>query len=270
MYEFDMEESIIEAQTRDFLKFLATVDYSVSPPEIARTTHAKVKELIGVEDLYKYKKKLYNDKMLEKYASFKHTVQNSASPVHTAVSLAIGGNIIDFSPKTRKNIDEFIETILQTPAKIDDIDKMLQDLRNAESILYLTDNTGEIVMDRILIETLIETGLTGREKITVATRGFPIINDATLEDAGYVGLTNVVKVIGNGDSTPGTALQHCSEEFLRVYKNADVIISKGQGNFETLEHHKEKNRYFMLVAKCAVIAGKLGVDMGDFVCKNSL
>lgn len=270
MYEFEPNEAVREANTREYLKFLSTIEYTVTPPEIARTAHSKIKELIGNNDPYREKKKLYNTKMLEKYDFFKTTVQNSGNPVYTAVQLAIGGNIIDFTPKNKGDIDDSIEKILHTDLTINDVDKMIEDLKNASLLLYLTDNTGEIVLDKLLIETLTENGIIDKEKVVAATRGYPIINDATFEDARETGLTDVVHVIGNGDYTPGTLLETSSEEFREVYRKADVVISKGQGNFETLEHKKDKNIYFLLIAKCEVIAKKIQVDVGSFICKKSI
>ena len=128
----------------------------------------------------------------------------------------------------------------------------------AESILYLADNAGEIVFDKILIEQL------GPEKIKLAVKGGPVINDATIEDVEETGLTDLVRVISNGNDAPGTILGLCSEEFRHSFEEADLIIAKGQGNYESLSDF-DKNIFFLLKAKCPVVANHLGCEVGSTV-----
>jgi uncharacterized protein with ATP-grasp and redox domains len=139
-----------------------------------------------------------------------------------------------------------------------DQERFLELVDQADSILYLTDNAGEIVFDRLLIEQL------PLHKITVAVRGFPVLNDATLEDAKEVGLDRLVKVMNNGSDAPGTILNDCSVDFVESFHRADLIIAKGQGNYETLSNHR-KHIIFMLKAKCPVIARDIGCKVGDMV-----
>lgn len=266
--EFGIDECTREKQTREFLLFLSSLDYGVTPPEIGRTTHMKMRELLNNKDPYYEKKKLYNKKMMEKYENFKEQVLVSQDPVMTSAILAIGGNIIDFSPKTN-DMDKVIDNILNSTLKVNHVDLMIEDMKKAERILYLTDNAGEIVLDKLFIQMLIRNNIVERSKIVVAAKGYPVINDATLEDAEETGLTELVRVVSNGDCTPGTLLRETSEEFRKLFESADVVISKGQGNFETLDAVTGKNIYFMLIAKCRIIAEKMGVGIGDFVCKKT-
>ena len=131
-------------------------------------------------------------------------------------------------------------------------------LSSAQSILYLGDNTGEIVFDQLLIQQL------PMDRVTFVVRGKPIINDATMTDAVNTGMTNLVKVIDNGDDAPGTVLEACSDRFKRVYQDADIVIAKGQGNYETLSN-SDKKIFFLLKAKCAVVAEHIGCNVGDSV-----
>jgi uncharacterized protein with ATP-grasp and redox domains len=236
--------------------------------QILKASHEKIKEFINNGDPFLEKKKLYNQKMLERYSYFSQEIKNSADPLKKAVILSIGGNIIDFLPKDNQNIDDKIENLLHRDLAIDDVSLLLEDLHNAASILYLTDNTGEIVLDKLLIETLIEHNVIDQHKITVATRGMPIINDATLEDAQEIGLTNIVNVINNGDNSPGTILATSSKEFQDYFYKADVVVAKGMGNFETLDEIKNKKLYCLFVSKCEYASKKLGVTMDDFICKK--
>lgn len=260
--------NIQEERVREFLTFLSNHNYNVTPVQILKATHEKIKEFINNNDPFFEKKKLYNQKMLEQYNYFRQEIKNSADPLKKAVILAIGGNIIDFLPKDNQNIDDKITNLLQRKLAVDDVDQLVEDLHNAASILYLTDNTGEIVLDKLLIETLIEYNIIAKDKITVATRGVPIINDATLEDAEAIGLTQMVNVISNGDNAPGTILETTSKEFQDYFNKADVVISKGMGNFETLDEIENKKIYFLFVAKCEYSAVKLGVAIDDFLCKK--
>ena len=162
------------------------------------------------------------------------------------------------------DVNETIKYVLNSKFKIDHVDKFKKEIIKAKSILYLGDNAGEIVFDKLFIETI------DHPNLTYAVRGAPIINDATMDDADYVGITNIVKVISNGYDAPSTLLDKCSEEFMNIYNNADIIISKGQGNLEGLLNNSGgKNIFFLLMIKCEVIAELLDVNNGDFVVFNN-
>jgi hypothetical protein len=143
-----------------------------------------------------------------------------------------------------------------------DIDMLRESIDSAKNILYLGDNCGEIVFDRLLIEQL------PLDKVTFVVRGGPIINDATMGDARETGMTELVNVIDNGSNIPGTVLEKCSKEFRECFVDADLIIAKGQGNYETLSSC-EKNIFFLLQAKCPVISGHIGCEQGSFIVKRS-
>lgn len=135
-------------------------------------------------------------------------------------------------------------------------------LSTAKTVLYLGDNAGEIVLDKLFIETLMHPNL------YFAVRGAPVINDATLDDAQYVGIDAVADVISNGYDAPSTIVDRCSPQFQELFNKADVIISKGQGNLEGLLEKTDKQVYFLLMVKCDVIAEALGVKKGDFVVRK--
>ncbi|HBO45688.1 MAG TPA: hypothetical protein DD670_17530 [Planctomycetaceae bacterium] len=182
----------------------------------------------------------------------------------TAVRLAIAGNVMDLGVKGGLNESEIrvsIEQSLDEPLDGDTI-AFAAAVRESQNILYLTDNLGEIVFDRLLIERM------PREKTTVAVRGAPVINDATLEDAKAAGLTDLVYVIDNGSDAPGTILHDCSDYFQRRFADADLIIAKVQGNYETLRE-SSKQVYFLLRVKCPVIARDVGCPVGRMVLQPS-
>ncbi|HEY9124266.1 MAG TPA: ARMT1-like domain-containing protein, partial [Bacteroidales bacterium] len=158
-----------------------------------------------------------------------------------------------------------IDKVLYSHFAIDHSAELKKAIAGAQTILYLGDNNGEIVFDKLFIETV------GHPDVYFAVRGAPVINDVTLDDARYVGIDKVAKVISNGYDAPSTIVEHCSDEFRHIFEKADIVISKGQGNLEGLLHRTQKEVYFMLMVKCNVIADALQVNKGDFVVKkNSL
>jgi uncharacterized protein with ATP-grasp and redox domains len=174
-----------------------------------------------------------------------------------AARLAIAGNLMDMGVignLTEAEVRQTMEQALHAPF-FGELDKFRQAVGDAKSILYLADNAGEIVFDRLLIEQL------PTERVTLAVRGAPIINDVTLIDAQAVGLDQIVEVIDNGSDAPGTILSDCSPEFLRRFAAADLIISKGQGNFETLSG-EAGNIFFLFKVKCPKVANLVGQPVG--------
>jgi uncharacterized protein with ATP-grasp and redox domains len=153
---------------------------------------------------------------------------------------------------------------LAAPVDPDAAAALRRAVAGADRILYLCDNAGEIVFDRLLIEVL------PSEKITAVVRGTPVINDATLEDARATGLTEVVRVMDNGSDAPGTLLETCSPAFRDCFAAADLIIAKGQGNFETLSETRGKRIFFLLKVKCPLIARDIGEPTGRLVVKPHL
>ena len=151
-----------------------------------------------------------------------------------------------------------IDSALSVPLVGDGLNAFRNAIDQARQILYLGDNAGEIVFDRLLVEIL------PREKVTYVVKAHPIINDATIEDAKMAGITDLVEVIDNGDDTPGTVVENCSSEFQKRFEEADMIISKGQGNYETL-NLVPKNIFFLLMAKCPVIAREIECKQGSLV-----
>jgi len=156
-----------------------------------------------------------------------------------------------------------INETLNQPFAINNLPEFKKALERSRRILYLTDNAGEIVFDRILIEELPDY----RDRVIVAVKSEPVINDATMEDAEQAGLTDIVRVIENGSDAPGTILEECSEEFLEIFYNSDMIIAKGQGNYESLSENDHRV-FFLLKAKCSVISRHLRVRIGDIIVKS--
>jgi len=258
-------EQIHEQVVREVLRLAADLDMSQSPPAIGQQIHRLIRELIGNNDPYHELKQRFNRLAMRMCIELEERVRTSEDPLGTAVRLAIAGNIIDLGVKT-SIAESDIERTIRDCLTADFDSQQLEDFRSAVSrakrILYLADNAGEIVFDRLLIELL------PYEKITVVVKGEPVINDATMEDAEFTGLTKIVEVIDNGDDTPGTVPETCSQAFRNRFEKADLVIAKGQGNFETLSD-VDKNIFFLVKVKCPVIARGLNCEVGTMVLRKS-
>jgi hypothetical protein len=201
---------------------------------------------------------------MELYPRLKDRIRGSMNPLETAVRLAIAGNVIDFgiySSLGEADVVDAIDSALVDGWDADCLEALAQAVNDAREILYLGDNAGEIVFDRLLIEEL------PRGKVTFAVKGSPVINDATMEDAERVGLSSLVEVIDNGSDAPGTIVEDCSAEFRGRFERSDLIIAKGQGNYESLSG-VDKDVFFILKAKCPVIARDLGCDIGQMILRR--
>ncbi|PLX22584.1 MAG: hypothetical protein C0599_06035 [Salinivirgaceae bacterium] len=236
----------------------------LSNPELAAKIHRNARTILDEYDLYEDEKKRSNKLILDQYDYWKNVIQESPSPLQTAIKLAVVGNVIDYGAHSVKyDIISQIEHLYQTPLKIDQTDDLIAEIESAKSIMILGDNSGEIVFDRLLIETM------GHSNVTYVVRGKPVINDVTLEDAKQVGIDKEAKVISNGSDAPSTILTDCDSEFVEQFKKVDLIISKGMGNYEGLMHEKGLNIFHLLITKCHSVAEFLKVERNSLVVKGT-
>jgi len=242
---------------RDTLRWAAEVDFSLSPPEMAQYVHRHLRKVIGVNDPYRAIKDRTNRLAMELVPSLRAEIETSADPLLMAARLAIAGNIIDLGANgnwKESDVHLAVKNAFTEPL-YGEMDEFRRSVAEAKSILYLADNAGEIAFDRFLIEQL------SPPRVTLVVRGGPVINDATLDDARDVGLDRVVHVIDNGSDAPGTLLSDCSAEFRSRFDIADLIISKGQGNFETL-NDAPGNIFFLFKVKCPLVAAHVAQPVG--------
>jgi uncharacterized protein with ATP-grasp and redox domains len=233
-------------------------------PEIHRILSQKYTQLVGIEDLYLDEKNRSNELALDLYREFKPQVLASSNPFNMALRLSIAGNIMDYSQGAEFDIQETIEKVLHSAFAIDQSIELEKKIKQAKKILYLGDNAGEIVFDKLFIEMIMHPNL------TYVVRGGAALNDVLLSDAQQVGIDLVADVISNGYNASSTILDKCSDEFLKIYHEADLIISKGQGNLEGLIDANDPRIFFLLMVKCDVMAERIGVDKGSFVVMNPL
>jgi len=257
------DEKLHERVLREVAKKLLESNWDLTPPELAHQVHSIVKRITNENDPYKEVKRESNDLVLKMYPELKEKVKKSRDPLRTAVRLAIAGNIIDFGVPQEFNLEETIREVLKKKFAIDDYKKLKEKLKDAKMLLFFVDNAGEIGLDKLLVETFLEAKKL--EKIDFVVKGGPIINDATLEDAVYMGLDGLPNseflTISNGEV--GTGPARSSQTVKRWIKEHDLVISKGQGNYEGLSEHN--GLFFMLMVKCPIIASDLGVEVGDII-----
>ncbi|MDY6855497.1 MAG: ARMT1-like domain-containing protein [Thermodesulfobacteriota bacterium] len=255
------DEAVRRKVIESVMERLPRLSFDVSPPEIAQVVHGLIKEITGELDPYREIKKKHNEILLKLYSPLKETVKNSQDRLLTATKMAIAGNVIDLGVQNEiKNIEDSICRVLSSNLVIDYYREFKEALINSGFVLYLGDNAGEIVLDMILIE---EIKRMKDIEIVFLVRGGPIINDVTMEDAKLVGMSDVVRVVSNGSDAPATILSQCSSEILELFSRTDMIVSKGQGNYESLS--EEDRIFFLLKAKCPVVARELGVNIGDAI-----
>ncbi len=243
-----------------------------SPPEMGKTIYSLVNKYSPKKDPYANEKKKSNELSLAIYPKLKKIVKSSNKPLLKAVELAIAGNIIDFGVKANLNIKKELLAIVKRHETEDKPKKDFfqfkafeKKLKECKNILYLGDNAGETVFDRILIEEIISKHK--GKKIIYVVKDKPVLNDALYEDAKVSGLCDLAEIVSSGSDAPGTVLKFCSKDFLKIYRSADMVISKGQGNYEALSDAK-KEIFFLFIAKCPVICKDEAFSLMDMVLKH--
>ena len=250
-------------------KAVQTFPLESTPPEMGKIIHTIIKRKVPNGDPYKEIRRETNDLVLSIYPRLKEIVSSSSNRLLKAVELAIYGNVIDYGPNSKDKVErELYKIASQKEIPLVKCQKRFQykefvrALTKTKKLLYLADNAGEIVFDKLLIEEI--KRVKSDVEITVAVKEVPIINDATIEDAKHCELHKTAKLMSSGSDAPGTILSLCKSEFLEIFDDADMIISKGQGNFESLSDVK-KNIFFLLMAKCKVVASHLGCNAGEII-----
>lgn len=248
---------------RRLARVLPTLDMNQAPAAISKPVYDIVFDVTGIRDPYARSKKETNQAALELLPALEASIHHSKDPLKKAIHLAVAGNIIDLGIGHAFDLKKDVTRIMKQPFAIDHTAQFRKELTPGRKLLYLADNCGEIVFDRILIEQLLEAGL----KVTVAVKSGPIINDALREDAEFAGITALCPVIETGSDDIGVGWANISPTFCHHIHGADVILAKGHGNFETCIG-KRGNYYFLLKAKCDIVAAELGVRNGDTVFKH--
>ena len=251
-----------EEIARLLLREIADSDWRESPVAVTQRMQRRLRDLGGHPDPYRALKTRMNTVALDLLPALADAAARRADPREAAVRLAIAGNLLDAGSKNRLTPEELpghLAQVWDLPL-VGDVAALFRAAETARRVLYLADNAGEIVFDRMLVEAL----PVGR--VTVAVRGVPVLNDATLDDATVAGLPAVAKVVDNGSDAPGTILAETSPAFQRCFREADLIISKGQGNLETLSD-VDAPLFFLLTVKCPAVGAVVDAPVGALVVK---
>ena len=260
------DEEIHAEVLQEVMKHFQNVSLTLSPPELSREVHNIIREITGSKDPYKKVKNKSNEMVKKDYPYLKNLVNESDDPLLTAIKLSIIGNVIDFGTTKRFNVDEMIGNAGKLEFDASSYPRFKHALGKSKTILYLADNTGEIFFDKLLLEELVKRG----KLITYVVKANPILNDALIEDAKFAGIEKLATVIegdsGQKLSSPGMILSYASKDFLEIFKSSDMIISKGQGNYEGLSD-VDRDVFFMLMVKCPLVAQDIHSEVGKLILK---
>jgi damage-control phosphatase, subfamily I len=253
--------------SREAERIIEGASFDQAPARISTLLHRLIRTATGV-DPYRNVKETYNRIALDQLPGLRSLAAadaDAAVRLASAVRAAIAGNIIDFGIYDRVDLSRSVSETFGLPLPQPAFRKFSEAVGAARNVLYLCDNAGEIVFDRILIELLRQQG----KQVTAVVKGVPVINDATMEDARAAGLAESAdRVIDNGNDGIGTLLELCSDEFREAYRGADLIISKGQANYETLAPERDGRTFYLFKVKCSVVAEALGKQEGDIVLQG--
>ncbi|HHY70990.1 MAG TPA: DUF89 family protein, partial [Thermoanaerobacterales bacterium] len=265
----DLDDKLRSEILKKVMNLLYNISWELTPDEIANKVYNLIREETGIADPYKQIKQKSNKIAMDLYTKLKIEMKNvrKKDRIYLAANLAIAGNIIDYGPAVEFDLQKTIEEVLNKKPAINDFDILSEKIMSAQSLLYFADNAGEIVFDKIFIEEMITIRDKPFDLISFVVKGGPIINDAMIEDAYEAGIDELPNVafykLGNGQK--GTGPNRWDDVVKGWIKEHNLVISKGQGNFEGLSENSDI--FFMLIAKCPVIAKEIGVDVKDTVIK---
>lgn len=258
-YPRDIDNDKKIAYMQAILRVIADASESMSAPMIMRKIAKIQRQMFGSEMDYSEIKHHFNQLMLEKEMDVQEEIDASEDELKLAIQFAIIGNFIDFGAMKsvdEQKLEEFFSSARDISINEEEYISLRKDILDAKKITYLTDNCGEIVMDKLLIRVIQK--MNPDANLTVLVRGEQVLNDATLEDAVQVGLTEMTNVRGNGSDIAGTCIEELSEEARKIIYDSDVILAKGQGNFETMQMCG-LNVYYIFMCKCEMFARKFQV-----------
>jgi damage-control phosphatase, subfamily I len=246
-----------ERIVRDVLEILSDLDFARTPPVVVQAIHRRIRELTGVEDPYEAAKTRFNRLAMDALPALTELVRAAGDPLLAAARCAVAANAIDTGAASSLGEADVRAALQGLPEQSAHGNWLgfAKAASRARRILYLADNAGELAVDRLVVQAL------GAKRVTVVVRGGAVLNDATRADAREVGMDDLAEVIDNGSDAPGTVLEDCSEAFRERFASADLIIAKGQGNFETLSDSKRTIAFWFKV-KCPLVAHETGLPVG--------
>lgn len=261
------DEAVHSRVLKRILRVLSKTDFRLPPPAIAYRVYRAIGKATRCPDPYLQTKERSDGMALECAEWAREIVARSKDPLGTALKLAAAANVVDFGVGVKFDLKESLRNVIEKGLQLDESAVFTEALARAGTLLYIGDNAGEIVFDKLLLET-IGVRHPSLKKI-FAVRGGPVINDITGRDAERVKMKEVAEVVSTGYAAPGVILKRSSRKFRRAFAGADLVLAKGQGNYESLSAEGGTKVYFLLRAKCQVIARELDVEIGHFVFKRN-
>lgn len=255
-----------EEATRKLFKVLSDVTFEYSNPYVMGKTFDVIKKVYQNDNPYKEIKSEYNHLILEMVNELEEMIDNSSNRLDTALRLAVVGNLIDFGARHSFDKDALrnrINNQSEIEFAIDFSNQLLHRLRKAKSLFYIGDNCGEIVFDKLFIEEIKKAN--PDIVVNFAVRGDAILNDVTLDDALEVGMDKIANIVSSKMAVPGTILSKTPKEFQNLFHESDIVIAKGQGNYESLSDIKRNDLYLILMAKCQYVANTVGANLMDYI-----
>ena len=248
------------------MNHLKSISFSNSPPELSKDVHSIIRNITKSEDPYKKVKDKSNKSAKNQYSQLKKLLKEADDPLLMAIKIAIVGNVIDFGTSNRYNVEDMLNNVVKKDFDNVSYNLFKNSLYTAKNILYLADNTGEVFFDKLLINELLKQV----KEVTYVVRANPIINDATIQDAKFAGIDKIATVIeadsGQKHSAPGVVLNYTSKKFKNLFESSDMVISKGQGNYEGLSN-VNRDVFFMLVVKCPLVSQDISEEVGKLILK---
>jgi len=261
------DEDQMDLILRDAMLHLEESDWSLPPPQLAVEIYRNARRTTGCDDPYLADKQRANELAMGLLDELRERVEGAHDPFAAAVRLSMAGNVIDvvaFDAIDRDLVLSGVERALTEPPVVDHIDALREALLGGEGpVLLVTDNCGEIAFDRVLVEQMLALGVEA-DRITAMVRGGPAINDALFTDAAVVGLDSLVHVTDTGLDAPGLLLDLAGPVAVETYRAAETVISKGQGNYESLPTD-DPRVFFLLRLKCEPVSQHLGLPKGSQV-----
>jgi len=254
------DEKLLKHLLDELGLMLSNISLESTPPETGRLIYQMVKEVTGNPDPFRKVKRENTRQALNLYPSLKKIVNESGDSLLAAIQIAVAGNVIDFGANATFDIDTAITESLERDFSIFDYAAFRSFMAKSKQVLYIGDNAGETVFDRILIEQM-------NKPVIYVVRGAPVINDATFDDAIEAGIDKIATIVSSGTNAPGTILSTCNSEFRQILKQSEFVIAKGQGNYEALSN-ENRPIFFLLKVKCKIIADDIGVSKGDILLRG--
>ena len=243
--------------------------FKQTPPQVAARVYPEIAKLLQTDDIYYDFKRKATEHAKAFIPFVEEIIDKHNDKFYASLKAAVAGNVIDLAAQQQFDLEEEVVKVFDSPFEIDDSEELRKILQSSKNLLVVGDNAGEHLFDKVMMKCLKENF--ENLNIFYAVRGKPIINDITIKEALEAGIDEVAEIVDSGVDTPGLDLNRASDKMLSVYKQADVVLAKGMGNYESLNGISTRPTFFLLKVKCSVVAQSLEANVGDIICyKESL